>query len=623
MKEKTKMKLPLMVLVLIILLVGTFQIISAEEIRTTEVQSFNFVSWFQHTFGIQTYSVVGDARQCSLTADKTIRLEGNEVLQQSASTYCSSGHGLWDVFSPKWNPWKEYNDNIDIRCNPNNDYCMVELYCCDHPEPTSNSNCREWYDNSDYEKERASCSAWYNFDDNPDLDGYKCTTIYGTERDIPYKESSFNYCILGEGGDEQIDCYYYPGSGDSCLKKTYPGTNCPSSFGGNILYKYKSTCEANIEEPSTCSDGIQNQGETGIDCGGPCDACANGDCTSFGESDCLSHNECEWVDANSWIINKHCIAKTPINLDAVIYNIEAPVSVEAGKEVVVEFDVKNKGDTGNYLIEAGIIPKETADAWGFTYSIFNWLTQKNTECCEGQPNIFAKTTKLTSGEIDSFKLKIPQAPYSGIEDLCYDNVYWDGEGEYVLYVIVKTDCYPEGENVAWETRAITINGNGNEESSIKAKTLTWSEYYSIEDKEILKSVCTSDSECPSKIDYNVSCDKSESMQERIYNANLEICKDEIGGGLIRLLPNVVSRILTGKDSCEHYVNLDNWIKGLFSPKEEPGICIAESTTRYGQAWDKALQTVGGLGLPAQSVLIITVIILITLLGVIIKFVAQK
>ncbi|MBK9149901.1 MAG: hypothetical protein IPM26_02470 [Saprospiraceae bacterium] len=31
------------------------------------------------------------------------------------------------------------------------------------------------------------------------------------------------------------------------------------------------------EDPAaTCSDGIQNQGETGIDCGGPCQACREG-----------------------------------------------------------------------------------------------------------------------------------------------------------------------------------------------------------------------------------------------------------------------------------------------------------------------------------------------------------
>ncbi len=30
------------------------------------------------------------------------------------------------------------------------------------------------------------------------------------------------------------------------------------------------------DEKGTCSDGIQNQGETGIDCGGPCEACLIG-----------------------------------------------------------------------------------------------------------------------------------------------------------------------------------------------------------------------------------------------------------------------------------------------------------------------------------------------------------
>ncbi|MBK7389722.1 MAG: hypothetical protein IPI23_11835 [Bacteroidetes bacterium] len=40
------------------------------------------------------------------------------------------------------------------------------------------------------------------------------------------------------------------------------------------------SCGDDDDEPSptptptaTCSDGIQNQGETGIDCGGPCAAC--------------------------------------------------------------------------------------------------------------------------------------------------------------------------------------------------------------------------------------------------------------------------------------------------------------------------------------------------------------
>ena len=34
------------------------------------------------------------------------------------------------------------------------------------------------------------------------------------------------------------------------------------------------TIEAGTTNPETCDDGIQNQGETGIDCGGPCAPCS-------------------------------------------------------------------------------------------------------------------------------------------------------------------------------------------------------------------------------------------------------------------------------------------------------------------------------------------------------------
>jgi type II secretory pathway pseudopilin PulG len=51
-------------------------------------------------------------------------------------------------------------------------------------------------------------------------------------------------------------------------------------------------CAACAATP-TCTDGIQNQGETGIDCGGPCAACAAPTCTSWTYSawgDCQADN---------------------------------------------------------------------------------------------------------------------------------------------------------------------------------------------------------------------------------------------------------------------------------------------------------------------------------------------
>jgi gliding motility-associated-like protein len=44
--------------------------------------------------------------------------------------------------------------------------------------------------------------------------------------------------------------------------------SCNNLSGSGASITYSSSCN-----PGTCSDGIQNQGETGIDCGGPCAAC--------------------------------------------------------------------------------------------------------------------------------------------------------------------------------------------------------------------------------------------------------------------------------------------------------------------------------------------------------------
>src|SRR5437879_5151312 len=48
----------------------------------------------------------------------------------------------------------------------------------------------------------------------------------------------------------------------------------------------------------SCSDGIKNQGETGIDCGGPCPAC-NYLCTGNGSASYMPlalHNKWTWTD---------------------------------------------------------------------------------------------------------------------------------------------------------------------------------------------------------------------------------------------------------------------------------------------------------------------------------------
>lgn len=50
---------------------------------------------------------------------------------------------------------------------------------------------------------------------------------------------------------------------------TYPGTYPITAYVMGIV-----PCPSNpSSNPPSCSDGIQNQGETGLDCGGPCSPC--------------------------------------------------------------------------------------------------------------------------------------------------------------------------------------------------------------------------------------------------------------------------------------------------------------------------------------------------------------
>jgi len=69
-------------------------------------------------------------------------------------------------------------------------------------------------------------------------------------------------------------------AGQTCGNSIREGTEaCDLGMAGNgPCPKTCSTlCTANVCAPTaTCSDGIQNQGETGVDCGGPCAACSGG-----------------------------------------------------------------------------------------------------------------------------------------------------------------------------------------------------------------------------------------------------------------------------------------------------------------------------------------------------------
>ena len=134
--------------------------------------------------------------------------------------------------------------------------------------------------------------------------------------------------------------------------------------------------------------------------------------------------------------------------------------------------------------------------------------------------------------------------------------------------------------------------------------------------------CKQTSECPTKKGYSVSCVEDDTMLERKHDALVDACDedagwlDEIGNVLVKIFP-VFPVFSDG--ICEAVAKGIESFKALFGSGTK-GFCIAESETWYGKLWEGTLKTVGGMGLPEQYVMIITVMFLITLIGIIIRMV---
>ena len=206
----------LFLITLVLLIVGTVSAVTTEE-TTINVEGFDLISWFRHTFGIQEFSIVGDYRQCNRYPFKTLEFNKGAFMSESANSYCSSDHGLLDVFDKNWNTIGEWKDDIGLYCG-DNDGCIVEVYCCPHKECFRDWECEDWYGS-----------------------GSDCKTKVADDVNIDYKSgSTFNYCTEPSG--VQVTCWY-KANGD-CASRTYIGdTVCPATYMGKTLYDSRSECE--------------------------------------------------------------------------------------------------------------------------------------------------------------------------------------------------------------------------------------------------------------------------------------------------------------------------------------------------------------------------------------------
>ncbi len=82
-----------------------------------------------------------------------------------------------------------------------------------------------------------------------------------------------------------------PDAGWGCCSTGCAPDHANAGAAYDCVYCCANTGDGACADSATCSDGIQNQGETGIDCGGPCAACPSGpECAQ--NSDCSNKGAC-------------------------------------------------------------------------------------------------------------------------------------------------------------------------------------------------------------------------------------------------------------------------------------------------------------------------------------------
>lgn len=171
------------------------------------------------------------------------------------------------------------------------------------------------------------------------------------------------------------------------------------------------------------------------------------------------------------------------------------------------------------------------------------------------------------------------------------------------------------------------NGEDGDGGDGKVEPITWSGYYSISDEKFMDEVgfCNSDDDCKTKEDLTPVCKKEGRVIDRWKENHKNICDKSAGWWneffdmAISAFPggNIVMKVISGEETiCEAYSELRDWMR------EEGGICMAESTGTFGQLWDEALKSVGGMGIPAEYVLMATLALLFGIAMIVINMIMK-
>ena len=183
----------------------------------------------------------------------------------------------------------------------------AELGCCGTPAVPENI-CLDG-DNTKLVQKDTCCPA---DDTNPDF-------YDSTDPALPDNQADC-WTRFFSGGTEANQCDGVPVCGGGCCCDGTTGTPSTQALCSGTFYSQSCDVTTCTTTTPTCDDGIQNQGEEGVDCGGPCPACSTqqGQCTDPGYAPVLdglsfTHTRGELQIGLSW--------NDPCSADIKTYNI--------------------------------------------------------------------------------------------------------------------------------------------------------------------------------------------------------------------------------------------------------------------------------------------------------------
>ena len=220
-------------------------------------------SWWEQILNIfkstTTFTIVGqDIRDIypGITpyADRTLIINPGTTSHLYASSYCSSGHALFDIFANNYVPRFEMIDSAYFTCLSTNYQCIVEVYCMPHPMCSSNSECSSWVGSGSVCETKSAVDATM-----PLLNGETGSPITSYKRCTASCTGSPKTCYrIGSG----TNANYCESATYECSYSTYStivSSNCASG-AGSYTFGSLTSCQAAIPPTSSCSNECPSTG---------------------------------------------------------------------------------------------------------------------------------------------------------------------------------------------------------------------------------------------------------------------------------------------------------------------------------------------------------------------------